>query len=202
MPGTPIAYYYCETFCFKTYHFEKADCVSYWDWHGSCICKFYASLILRKADSQFETYHFETYQYEKVGKMSLKGRLFDHLVLFLLVILALILPFGLVLVPLLAKKLGFISNISSLATICSSFSSIFSKNSSNITYLSENVDHLDSVKSIKNRPLGQLLPLLTLLIPVKTIATILASTSCILLINLALNMHYLSTVKNNTMFLT
>lgn len=81
-----------------------------------------------------------------------KGKVFDHLALFLLVLLALILPLGLLIVPIVAQKLGFASKISSLTTICSNFSSIFSKKRSNIAHLSDNVDVLDSVKSTKKEP--------------------------------------------------
>lgn len=109
---------------------------------------------------------------------------------FFLAIIAILLPFGVIISYKIGVKTGIISKNSSLASILASFSSIFSKNTSNNTYLSENVVFLQCLKGSQNRHLPKLLQQLTLkLLPKKCIKHLTVS-ACILLINMAPNMQY------------
>lgn len=73
----------------------------------------------------------------------------------LLVVIAILLPFGVIISYKIATKCGFTSDSSYLTGISRYFSSIFSKNSSNNSYLGESVVLFGDVKTANNQILSE-----------------------------------------------
>jgi hypothetical protein len=166
---------------------------------GLHICNLYTGLNLRLArilhicricamsnflTYQSETYHFETYQYEK-GYFVLKRTLFLTFVSLFLLLVAILLPFGLVISYRIGQNIGIISKIGNFYTNLGSFCSNFCKKCSNITHLRSNLVVIHCLKSVQFPQLPQQLQQLTHNLHLQLCLTYLLLTICILLTNMA-----------------
>lgn len=113
-----------------------------------------------------------------------KGKVLLYFFSVLLVLVAVLVPFGLIISLTIGRKYGFISDISSLGGIIGSFSGNFSEKRSNNAPLTKNVVLLDMCKMTYFDLYHQLLPILKPLLPLITILTIYTISYCILSIKL------------------
>jgi hypothetical protein len=126
-----------------------------------------------------------------MGNIATKGRFLDHLLLFLLVLLVIILPFGAVIALNIGKYYGFSINIGKNRGFYGNFSEKRSENS----HLSQNVVVSDICKRTNFRHLPQLLQQLILKYMSKLSTIYSICTACILANKLAPNVQLLNQCK-------